>query len=70
MYALDRNCLVDQLKAAVQHSVSLHHFPLPMRGEEDAPTDVIYISKQSGQQKWTKLTRKMIISQLLLNHIL
>lgn len=46
MYASDTNCSVNQLKTAIHRSLFFHHFPLPMQSEEDAPTDVIYVSKQ------------------------
>ena len=39
------NCTVDQIKTAVDRSLSFHHFPLPTQDEKDAPTDVNYVSK-------------------------
>ena len=46
MYTWDTNCSVDQLQAAINRSLSFHHFPLPMQSEVDAPTDVNYVSKK------------------------
>ena len=40
------NCTENDLRIALHRSLSVHHFPLPMRNEKDAPTDVIYVSKQ------------------------
>ena len=40
------DCTVDQMQRAIWRSLSFHHFPLPMKDEQDAPTDVIYVSKQ------------------------
>ena len=41
----DTECTADQMKRAIQRSLSIHHFPIPTSEEEDAPTDVGYVSK-------------------------
>ena len=42
----DVNCTENQMRSAIDRSLSFHHFPLPMENEVDAPTDVNYVSKQ------------------------
>ena len=41
----DTECTADQMKRAIQRSLSIHHFPIPTSEEEDASTDVGYVSK-------------------------
>ena len=40
----DLSCSSVQLESAIERSLSFHHFPLPTQDEEDAPTDVNYVS--------------------------
>jgi len=40
----DTNCTVDQIKTAANRSLSFHQFPLLTEEEQDAPTDVNYVS--------------------------
>ena len=46
----DTSCTADQIKRAVWRSLAIHHFPIPTSEEEDAPTDVGYVSNFSIQQ--------------------
>lgn len=40
-------CTLEEMERAVYRSLSFHHFPIPMENERFAPTDVVYVSKQS-----------------------
>ena len=42
----DTSCTLAQMERAIQRSLSVQHFPVPMEDEKDAPTDVNYVSKQ------------------------
>ena len=43
----DTNCTVDELQMAIRRSLAIHHFPIPTSDEEDAPSDVGYVSNFS-----------------------
>ena len=47
----DTDCTTDQMQNAIQHSLAIHHFPTPMSEEENAPTDVVYVSNSSMHHK-------------------
>lgn len=48
----DTDCSVFELQVAIQRSLSIHHFPLPTKSEENAPTDVGYVSSLVISVKW------------------
>ena len=43
----DTSCTADEMKRAIRRSLAIHHFPIPTSEEEDAPTDVGYVSNFS-----------------------
>ena len=47
LHVNDTNCTVDEMQRAIQRSLAIHHFPIPTREEEDAPTNVGYVSNFS-----------------------
>ena len=52
----DTSCTADQMQSAIQRSLAIHHYPIPTSEEENAPTDVVYVSNHSNhsiQHKYT-----------------
>ena len=51
----DTDCTAEQMQRAIARSLAIHHFPIPTSEEENAPTDVVYVSNFSIQQMYVKL---------------